>query len=205
MKIDHSKMKVHNFEQGSEEWHKLREGKFGSTDAQAVQANGKGLETKCYEKVGELIAGKVIDDWTNEHIERGKEHESIARSLYQIETDNWVDEVGYVELNKRVGCSPDGIVGDDGLVEIKCPSDKNFIRYVFEKKVPKKYFWQMQYQMWVTDRKWCDFVNFNKHLDKISIIRIERDEEAIEKIVEGVKAGIEKVEEILEKVKMDLK
>jgi putative phage-type endonuclease len=195
-------MKIYkNLIQGTDEWLNTKLGKFGSTDAQAVASNGRGLDTKCYEKAAELIIGKPKESYTNEHIERGKELESMARSVYEIETGNLVKEVGYIELSEFVGCSPDGLVGDDGLIEIKCPSDANYIRSLYEDKIDSKYVWQMQHQMYVSNRKWCDFVIFNESLNQIHIRRVERDRQAIEKIMIGLVEGEEKIKSILEKIK----
>lgn len=188
-------------QQGSQEWIKLRLGKFGGTDAQAVATNGKGLETLCFQKVGEIITGRVKESYTNEDMERGNELENIARSAYEIKTSSQVVQVGYCELNEFVGVSPDGLVGDDGLIEIKCPSDANFVRFLYERKPETKYIWQMQHQMLVTDRKWCDLVIFNDNINRFEIVRVAREEAMIEKIRIGLEAGIAKVKEILSRVK----
>lgn len=188
-------------EQGTKEWLNLRLGKFGGTDAQAVATNGKGLETKVYEKVAEILTGrfKYIPD--NEDMQRGREMEDIARQIYSLQTGQEVETVGYVELNERVGVSPDGLVGDRGLIEIKCPNDANFIRFMFDEKIDSGYQWQMQHQMFVTGRDWCDYVVFNDNLDKIAIVRVKRDEEKIGKIREGLEAGIIKIDAVLKEVK----
>jgi putative phage-type endonuclease len=196
------KMKIYKkIKQGTEEWKQLRLGKFGSTDAQAVGANGRGLETACFYKASELLIGKGKEFYTNEDMERGKILEDDARTLYELETGNTVKQVGYVELDEYVGCSPDGLVGDDGLIEIKCPNNKVFVEYLFTGKIDTKYSWQMQFQMMVTNRGWNDYVLYNEDLNEIKITRVERDEKAIEKIKVGLKAGKEKIKNILEKIK----
>ena len=195
-------MKIYNdLEQGTEEWLKIRLGKFGGTNAQAVATNGKGLETLCYEKVGEIITGRSKDRYTNKDMERGNEFETIARQAYEMQTGSDVKQIGYAELSEYVGVSPDGLVGEDGLVEIKCPTDAKFIKFLINRKPDSKYIWQMQHQMYVTNRKWCDFVIFNDNLNRLEITRIERDEAKIEKIKIGLDSGIIKIEEILEKIK----
>ncbi len=192
--------KFHSMEQGSDEWFAARLGKFGGTTAQALATNGKGLETKVFEKVAEILTGrfKYIPD--NEDMKRGRELEDMARKIYELQTGREVETVGYVELDKYTGVSPDGFVGDDGLIEIKCPNDANFIRFMYDKKIDSGYLWQMQHQMFVTNRDWCDFVVFNDNLDRIEIIRVERDEEKIDKIKTGLKSGIEKIEKVLSEV-----
>ena len=197
-------MKIYTHEQlpqGSEEWLKTRIGKFGGTDAQAVATNGKGLETLCFEKVGEIITGRPKTSYTNLDMERGNELEKTAREAYEMKTGKTVTIVGYVEQSEYIGVSPDGLVGDDGLVEIKCPTDANFIRFLYDKKPESKYIWQMQHQMLVADRKWCDYVIFNDNLNRIEITRVERDEKMIEKIRIGLEAGISKIKEIQGRIK----
>jgi putative phage-type endonuclease len=191
---------IHNFEQGSEAWENIRLGKFGGTDAQAVATAGKGLDTKCYEKVAEILTQRAKTGYSNEDMERGHEFEDIARQIYEVQTGNKVETTGYAELSKYVGCSPDGLVGKDGLIEIKCPNDANFVRFADEGAVDSAYIWQMQHQMFVTGRKWCDLVVFNDNLDRIEIVRVERDEDKIEKISQGLATGIEKIELILSKI-----
>lgn len=196
-------MIIHEVQQGTDEWHELRIGRFGSTDAQAVGSNGKGLSTKCYEKAIEIITGKKMNsEYTNKHIERGIELEPVARQLYELETGNLVKQVGYIELDEHTGGSPDGLVGKDGLIEIKCPSSVNFLKEMLgDTKMKSAYNWQMQHLMYLTDRKWCDYVIFNEELDKIKITRIARDEDMIEKIKEGLEAGKKQIKQIIEKIK----
>lgn len=194
-------MKIHNFEQGTEDWLKIRLGRFGSTDAQAVSANGKGLETLCFQKAAEILIGKPQKQYTNEDMERGKLLEDSARVLYELETGRTVEKVGYMEYDPYIGGSPDGLVEKDGLIEIKCFSDRVFVEYLYSKKIEPKYVWQMQHLMFISDRKWCDYVLYNENLNRIEIERVFRDEQAIEKIKLGLGAGSARIKEILEKIK----
>ncbi len=189
-------MIIHKVEQGSLEWLQLRLGRFGSTDAQAVATNGAGLETLCYKKAGEKLAGSFEDVYTNPDMERGNELENSARSAYEMSTGNIVKQVGYIEINEFVGGSPDGLVGDDGLIEIKCQKPSVFLRTRHTKKINTKYEWQMQHLMFITERKWCDFVVYNQHFEDLVIIRVYRDEEKIQKIKAGLEAGSQKIKEI---------
>lgn len=193
-------MKIYDFEQRSDEWWKVRLGKFGSSDAQSVQASGKGLETLCFKKVAELASGRVKNNYTNKHIKRGIELEPVARTAYEMETGKIVREIGYAEKDEWVGCSPDGLVSEDGLIEIKCPCDRKFIELLFTEEIQTGYFWQMQHQMWVCERKWCDFVNYNKNLNRTYIRRLEKDDTAIKKIKKGIKYGIRRIKEIQKKI-----
>lgn len=195
-------MKILNFEQGTPEWEKIRLGKFTATNGQAVATAGKGLETLCFEKASEILSGvPAKEPYTNKDLERGKELESIARANYEITQGQTVKTVGFAEMNEWVGCSPDGLVGEDGLIEIKCQNNPMFVKTKYEGKPESGYVWQMQFQMWVCEKKWCDFVVFNEHFDENIVFRIDRDETKINKIISGVEVGIAKVQAILDKIK----
>jgi len=195
-------MKTYNIEQGTQEWLDLRKGKMTASHAQAISANGKGLGTYILELMAEYYSIAEKEHYTNEHIERGNELEGCARGIYELEYDIEVQEVGFVELDQYVGCSPDGLVGEDGLIEIKCPSDKKHFNFILNDKIDSAYVWQMQMQMLVTGRQWCDFVSFNpNYKDSIVTQRVERDEPALEKLKLGLETGKEKIENIKYKIK----
>lgn len=194
-------MIIHNFEQGSEEWLKIRLGKFTASDGQAIASNGKGLETLVFQKVAELMTGKGKPEFTNDDIERGKELEELARNSYEVETGIVVKKVGFIELDEFTGCSPDGLIGEDGLQEIKCKNDANFARYLYDQKIDPEHNWQMQFQMFVTGREWVDYVVFNENFTRQTIVaRVMRNETEIAKLKAGVITGIAQVKAILEKI-----
>lgn len=192
-------MKIHKIKQGSDKWLKLRLGKFGSTDAQAIASQGRGMETKCYEKVAELITGELGYQYTNPDIERGNNLEDMARSAYEIATGNIVKQVGYVEVSDHVGGSPDGLVDDDGLIEIKCPNNINFVRFLDTRKIDSAYMWQMQHLIHITNRKWCDYVVFNEALDRIEVERVVADEKMVKKLEEGLEVGVKRLKKLWKK------
>lgn len=196
-------MKIYDkLEQGTPEWLEVRLGKLTASRAQAVGANGKGLETLVYEKVAEIMTGKPKEHYTNPDMERGNALELLARNSYELETGNIVKQVGFVELNKHVGCSPDGLIGKDGLVEIKCKNDANFVKHLYEKSVDSEYAWQMNFQMLVTGRKWVDYVVFNPNFKKsTSIIKVAKDETLIKKLEMGIERGCKMIKGILAEVK----
>ena len=195
-------MKTHKFKQGSDEWFKVRLGKLTASSAQAIASKGKGLDTLVFEKVAEIITKKPKPSFTNGDIERGKEFESMARNAYELETSNRVIEAGSCEFNRSVGASPDGFIGKDGLVEIKCKNDTNFVRYLYDGKIDPAHVWQMQMQMFVTGREWVDYVIFNENFDpQIIIKRVNRNESEIAKIKAGLSIGIAQIETILAKIK----
>lgn len=194
-------MIVHEITQNSLEWFNVRLGKFTASDAQAISANGAGLLTLVYKKVAEILTNKKEEGYSNLDMERGHELEDSARNLYEIKTDLSVDKIGFCELDSNTGASPDGIIGDDGLIEIKCINDVKFVEFLCNKKIDTAHIWQMQMQMLVTDRKWCDYVIYNPNFkDKLIITRVERNENDIEKIKVGINTGVAMVKSILEKI-----
>lgn len=196
-------MKIINVEQGTPEWFACRLGKFTASSAQAIAANGKGLETLVYEKVAEILTGKMKEQYSNEDIERGKNLEDLARNSYEIETGNVVTQVGFIEKAEDIGCSPDGFVGEDGLVEFKCINDVNFAKYLHDGKINSAHEWQMQMQMYVCERDWVDYVVFNENfLDRSTDIkRVELDEGKVAQLKIGLLAGKLRVNEILTSIR----
>lgn len=193
-------MKIHDVEQGSREWLNIRLGKLTASRAQAIITNGRGLDTLCFEAVTEILTGKPISTYTNEAMENGKNTEEEAGVVYSLNTGRDIERVGFVELNKRVGCSPDGFVAD-GLIEIKCPTPRVYTEYLYTRKVDPKYFAQIQMQMYVADKLWCDYVVFNPDFQEPMIIqRIERDKKTRDKLEIGLERGVNKIQEILEKL-----
>lgn len=192
---------ITDFTQLSPEWLEYKLGKFSATDAQAISANGAGLITLVYEKVAEKLTGKYKEVYSNDDILRGIEMEESARSAYELEKGISCVKVGLIEMNERIVCSPDALVGDDGLLEIKNPNDANYVKYLYEGKIETKYVWQMQFQLLVSDRKWVDFMMHNNNFDKPFVItRVKRDEEAIAKIREGLTVATARMAEILKKI-----
>lgn len=195
-------MKIYkNIEQGSPEWFELRKGKMTASNAQAISANGKGLETYIYSLLAEEHS-KDKERYTNADIERGIELEPLARDTYTIETGNEVEEVGFIEMDELVGCSPDGLIGDDGGVEIKCVNDVNFFKLTVngERAIESRYLWQVQMCLLVSGRAWWDLVFYNPNFDKNMIIfRIEPELAKQEKLIMGIEKGKAIIQEVEEK------
>ena len=132
-------MQILNVQQQSSEWFEARQLKMTASHATAVGSCGKGLETYAYEICAEYLSSADKEHFSNEHTDRGNEKEPEARTIYEFETGQAVKEVGFCIHSKHVGCSPDGFVGDDGLVEIKCPSDKVYLKELIEGKISSAY------------------------------------------------------------------
>lgn len=194
---------INNIQQGTPEWLQLRVGVFTATDGQTIATKGKGLETLIYEKASEIITGLSCEEaYTNSNIERGKELEEQARLFYEIEKNVSVETVAFVYGDLQyTGCSPDGLVGVDGLAEFKCPNNKNFVYICITEDYDKHYFWQTQYQIFITGRKWADLVFFNPNFNNpVKIFRIERDEKAQIALKENTEYAVNKALKIVQKM-----
>ncbi len=199
-------MVTHSVLQGSEEWFALRlKYPLSASHAQAIGNQGKGLETLCWEKVAERYSSSQKERMSNEHTDRGNELEAQARKIYELQTGNEVTEVGFVtddSISKVGGASPDGLVSDDGLLEIKCFDDAKHFRATIEREVESKYRWQGQQQLLFTGRKWVDFGFYNPNFkESLVIIRMEADEEMQRAIREGLAKGEEIIKGIEAKIK----
>jgi putative phage-type endonuclease len=201
---------IESMEQGSQEWLELRLGKVTASKFSDVMTNGRGgkpsVTAKSYmvKLVAEMLRGEPMPFFENDAMRWGTETEPQARAMYELKNNTEVKEVAFVELNEFVGVSPDGLVGEDGLLEIKCPNTETQIkRFLDGVGLPKDYEAQVQGQLWVTGRKWCDFVSFDPRIDvEASYIqtRVYRDEEYIAKLEEKVTAFVEEMKEMINKL-----
>lgn len=196
-------MKIYeDMEQGSQEWFAVRLGKLTGSDAQCIATNGKGLETLVFEKVAEIMTGKMKPQYTNDDMARGNELEALARSSYELESGLLVKKVGFMELDENVGSSPDGLIDKDGMVEIKCKNDALFAKYMYEGKIESSHNWQIQMNLYISGREWCDYVIFNENFPKTTIItRINKNEGDIAKLKVGIATGTAMIKTILSKIK----
>lgn len=194
-------MQVFDFPQYSEEWWAIRAKKMTSSHAQAIASNGKGLETYIRQIMAEYYGYVEREAYTNAAMERGLEMEPMAADAYAWEFMEDVNTVGFVVLNDYVGVSPDRLVGKSGLLEIKCPTDKVFFDLLVTEKIDTKYEWQMQMQLLVTGREWCDYTVFNPRFENpLFVKRIHPDEKAYKKLEAGIKSGIEMIHAIEAKI-----
>lgn len=157
--------------QGSEEWLAARLGKVTASRMADVMAKtksgwGAGRANYMAELICERLTGSQADRFTNAAMQHGTETEPQARVAYEFMTGNAVAEIAFVDHPTigMSGASPDGLVGDDGLIEIKCPNTATHIDTLLNDTVPDKYRKQMLWQMACTGRRWCDFVSFDPRL-----------------------------------------
>lgn len=199
-------------EQGSQEWLALRAGKVTASKVSDVMSaiTTAGYRNYLADLVVERLTGNKTESFTNAAMQWGVDQEPLARAEYEVKTGNFVDQVAFVDhpTIANFGCSPDGLVGDDGLIEIKCPNTATHIDYVMQDKVPTKYIPQIQCQLAVTGRKWCDFVSFDPRLPdglQILIVRLERDDEYIEKLEARVVKFLDEVNSAVNGLKEKMK
>ena len=158
---------ITDVEQGSEEWHSIRLGKITASRMSDVLSNGRGgkssksAESYMFELVAEKLTGKAKSFFENDAMKWGTETEPQARSMYEVMSGNSVVEVAFIELDEFTGVSPDGLVGDEGMLEIKCPTTITQLKRAVSERYSSDYTAQIQMQLWVSGRKWCDFLSFD--------------------------------------------
>lgn len=175
--------------QGTEEWRAARAGSLGASQIHEALAKtktgwGASRENIKARMVAERLTGQPQDSFTNEAMRWGTDHEPAAREAYSFVQGVSVVEVGLRKHPTLNGshASPDGLVGDDGLVEIKCPNTATHIATLRGAVVADKYVKQMQWQMRVYDRQWCDFVSYDPRMPvemQLHIVRVQRDDAVI--------------------------
>lgn len=190
-------MQIHNVEQGSDEWKQLRSGRpTASCFDKIVTASGAdSTQAEAYENqlVAELLVGHPVEVFQgNAHTERGNELEQDAADFYSMSRNIDLENVGFVVNDMGAGCSPDRLIGDDGLLEIKCPAAHTHVKYLLGQGVDKAYMPQLQGQMWVTGRKWVDIISYHPEMKPV-IIRVQRDEAYINALQRGVSRVIANV------------
>lgn len=194
-----------NIEQRTAEWYAARCGSLGASalgDMMAKTKDGKPAASRANLRaklVIERLTGIQDDSFKSAAMQHGIDMEDTARMAYEARTGVFVTQTGlhtHPEI-KGTHASPDGLVGDEGLIEIKCPNSATHIETLKTKKVPTKYLYQMQWQMRCTDRLWCDFVSFDNRLPEnlqLFLVRIHRDDEQIAMLEAEVRKFLTEVE-----------
>ena len=192
-------------EQRTDEWLSERAGKVTASriaDVMAKTKSGHGAGRANYmaDLVAERLTGVPKQGFTNAAMQWGTETEPYARDRYSEEMLCVVEEVGFVRhpTIENTGASPDGLVGDDGLVEIKCPNTATHIETLRGGAIDRKYILQMHWQMICCERQWCDFVSFDPRLPlemQLHVQRVERDEELCAEIEAEVTAFLKELDE----------
>lgn len=194
-------------EQGSDDWHKHRRGSLGASQVHDVLAKTKSgySTTRANIRariVAERLTGLTQDSFKSSAMQWGNDTEPQARSAYSFFTGNLVTQVGMYKHETIIGthASPDGLVGDDGLIEIKCPITATHIETLKTGKIDPKYITQMQWQMALTERDWCDFVSYDPRMPEdlsLFIQRVVRDPKRIDELFKDVLVFLKEVEDDL--------
>ena len=179
------------YEQGTGEWLKDRIPYVTASNIAPVMAKGSGATRQNYmvKKMCELLSGEPVKGYKSKYMQDGNDNEPVARELYTAITGNKVKELSFYYIeDEKLGASSDGEVDQDGIIEIKNVIPAEQVRFLTTGKIKSEYIKQMQTQMYVLEKKWCDFTQVslgdeengelpNKY--KVKIVRVERDEDMI--------------------------
>ena len=188
-------------QQGTDEWFAARLGKVTASRAADVMTK-KGSAARANlsaQLVLERLTNTKGESFSSAAMQWGVDQEPFARAAYEAHSGVWVDTVGFVQhpTIERAGASPDGLVGHDGLVEIKCPNTATMIDTLLTGKVPSNYTTQMQMQMACTGRAWCDYAVFDSRMPvkaQLFVKRVQRDQKFIEDMEKEIIAFLAEVE-----------
>lgn len=198
-------MQIVDCEQGSEEWFRARMGIPTASEFSTVMASGRGggesktRRTYMLKLAGEILTGEPMDSHSNHHMERGKEMEPDARNLYAFMHDAEPQLIGFIR-NGQKGCSPDSLVGTNGMVEIKTKLPHLQVDCLLSDRLPPEHRAQCQGALWVAEREWIDFVSYWPGLP-LFVIREHRDEDYIAKLSAAVDEFNGELAEMVERVR----
>lgn len=198
-------MKIFDCEQGSEEWFRVRAGMPTASEFATVMASGRGggesktRRTYMLKLAGEIITGEPMENYTNNHMERGKVMEAEARDLYCFTTDCDLQRVGFI-VNGPKGCSPDSLVGNAGMVEIKTQLPHLLIDTLLKGDFPPEHKTQCQGGLWVAEREWIDISIYWPRLP-LFIKRAYRDEAYIAQLAKTVDQFNDELADVVERIR----
>jgi hypothetical protein len=196
-------MLIHDMEQRSAEWFAIKCGRFSASDfGDLMPSSRQGMDDWnktqlgiIYRVAAERLTGLTASTFTSYAMQHGIDTEDTARIAYEMETGNMVRQVGFVEYSDWIGCSPDGLIGDYGGLEIKCPNSDTHLRYLFNPdELEADYYWQCMGGMLCTGRLWWELYSFDDRFpdpDMQSVVRrINFDQDAIDKLDNRLEAAI---------------
>lgn len=203
-------MKIIDCEQGTPEWRQARLGRVTGSRMAELTAKGRSGPSASRanyraELIAERLTGVPTEHFTSKAMEWGTEQEPQARMVYELMRDVSVEQVGFV-LHPTIdmaGCSPDGLVETDGLVQIKCPLTNTHIATLLGAPIDGGYIKQMQWEMACTGRQFCDYVSFDPRLPaemQLYVQRINRDPIMIAELEKEARAFLEEIEETMAKL-----
>ena len=190
-------MKIHNVAQGSTEWLQLRAGVPTASELDAILTpefkvrTGEMPRTYQARKLAEWWLGGPLPSFKSFQMEQGNVLEDEAKPWYSLETGEEITNVGFCTTDDgQVGCSPDGLLGDAGGIEIKCPLAETHVRYLLAGELPKDYTVQVHASMFVTGRKWWKFVSYRRGFPAL-VLTVELDDEIVAKIEDALGTFLE--------------
>ncbi|CAH1662037.1 Exonuclease [Hyphomicrobiales bacterium] len=190
-------------EQGTEEWHRARAGIPTASEFATVIAKGRGggdsrtRQSYLYRLAGEIITGEPAETFTNAHMERGKVMEPEARDLYAFLNDVQPEQVGFIR-NGDKGCSPDSLIGDNGMLEIKTKLPALLLETMFRTDFPPEHMAQCQGALWVAERDWIDLAVYWPRMELVRR-RAYRDEVYIAELARAIEIFNAELHEIVER------
>ena len=204
-------MNLLDLEQGGPEWRQARAGSLGASAIHDVVAKTKSgwaasRANRMATLVIEHLTGFPVATFQTAAMAEGVEREPMARSMYEFMTNVTVEQIG-MSVHPTIGgthASPDGLVGADGLLEIKCPQPAQHLATLLGEAIPSKYMLQMYWQMRCCDRLWCDFVSFNPDFPpsmQIFIKRVKRDDDLIRELETEVTAFLNELRETVDRLR----
>jgi len=184
---------IESIQQGTPEWDLLRIGSIGGSSISAVAAKGRNGESKgrkqlLYDMAGEILSGVKKNGYTNKYMEDGVELEDKARTHYCLQNLCEVRQVALISDAPHKHCSPDGLIGEDGMIEIKCVIPSTFVAYCDGQSIPTDYRRQILWGLNRSGRAWCDFIVYCDLLegrlkgDNMLVTRVSRDEKEIREL-----------------------
>lgn len=181
-------------EQRSDEWFQLRLGKVTASHFSTAISNGSGRKTYMMKLLAERMTGIPHENYSAKWMDEGSELEPEAREYYKKVKGVEVEQIGFVDIGD-VGSSPDGFVGDEGMIEIKCPFPSTHLGYILKDTFPSEHKAQVQGQLWVCNRKWADFVSYDPRVSNrpMFVIRVKRDEKYINELNAKVSVFVEEL------------
>jgi len=192
-------MKICSHEQGSPEWFEARLGIPSASMFSKIVTTKGAWSTQADSYINQLVAERLTGEreeiYQSHHMIRGTELEPEARDMYCLMKDVEVQEVGFcLHDTLKAGCSPDGLIGEDGGLEIKAPAPATHVEYLRGGVLPSRYKQQVMGCLWITQREWWDFVSYHPNMKPL-IVRVERDEEYIAALEECVTKAVNLIEE----------
>jgi YqaJ-like viral recombinase domain len=192
-------IEVLDCQQGSLEWYAARRGIPTASMFQTILAGGEGRKTYLYKLAGERLSNEDPEPYNNAAMERGRRMEPVIRADYEFKADVEVQQVGFIR-NRKTGCSPDGLVGDDGVVEFKSTAPHILIPMLEAGRFPNKFLAQCQGALMITGRKWCDLVVFWPQMPRLCMIT-RRNEDYISELRDAINVFDLELRRLVERLK----